>query len=88
LETTKFVCARFTPYFVITHPTKGTVPGPFFKLPSAHRRLILDVVATMLYDQDVRVGASEFLRAVERSLAEQEEKEYWDQVSRNLISRW
>lgn len=83
-ETTKLVCARLTPYFSITHPTRGTLPGPFFKLPTAHRRLILDVVVTMLDDRDVRAAAGEFLSTVERSLIGQEEKEYWDQISRRL----
>jgi hypothetical protein len=46
---------------------------------------MLDVVATMLYDQDVRAAAGEFLSVVEKSLAGHEgEKEYWDQISRSL----
>ena len=84
-ETTKQVCARFAPYFSVTHPTRGTFPGPFFKLPTGHRRLVLDVVATMLYDQDVVAGAGEFLSVVEKSLAgHKEEKEYWNQISRGV----
>ena len=82
LETTKFICTRLMPYFSIAHPTRGTLPGPFFKLPTAHRRLMLDVVVTMLYDQNVRAAASEFLTTVERSLAGWEDKEYWDQTFR------
>ena len=79
------MCARFVPYFTITHPTRGTLPGPFFKLPAAHRRLVLDVVVTMLYDQDVKAAADQFLSVVEKSLAGHEEKEYWDQIlSRGL----
>ncbi|KAF9785526.1 hypothetical protein BJ322DRAFT_1063691 [Thelephora terrestris] len=81
-ETTKVICARFTPYFTITHPTRGALPGPFFKLPAAHRRLMLDVAVTMLDDRDVRAAAAEFLSTVEKSLAGQEDKGYWDQISR------
>lgn len=83
-ETRKLVCARFAPYFGITHPTRGTLTGPFFKLPAGHRRLVLDVVATMAYDQDVKAAAGEFLSVVEKSLAGHEEKVYWDQISRSL----
>lgn len=80
-ETTKLMCARFAPYFSITHPTRGTLAGPFFKLPAAHRRLVLDVVATMLVHQDVRAAAGEFSSIVVKSLAGHEEKGYWDQIS-------
>lgn len=83
-ETTKFMCARFAPYFTITHPTRGALAGPFFKLPAAHRRLVLDAVATMLCDQEVRAAAAEFLSVVEKSLAGHEERGYWDQISRGL----
>jgi hypothetical protein len=84
-ETAKLVCARFAPYFSVTHPTRGTIPGPFFKLPTGHRRLVLDVVATMLHDQDVRAAAGEFLSVVEKSLAgHEEENGYWDQISRGV----
>ena len=82
--TTKLVCARFAPYFSVTHPTRGTLAGPFFKLPSGHRRLLLDVVATMLYDQDVKNASGELLSVVENGLSGREEKEYWDQISRSL----
>lgn len=83
-ETTKLVCVRLAPYFSITHPTRGVLPGPFFKLPTAHRRLMLDVVVMMLCDQEVRVCAGEFLSTVERSLMGHEEMGYWDQISRRL----
>lgn len=43
---------------------------------------MLDVVVTMLYDQNVRAAANEFLTTVERSLAGREDKEYWDQAFR------
>lgn len=45
---------------------------------------MLDVIVTMLYDQDVRAGACEFLGTVGRSLVGQEERGYWDQISRKL----
>ena len=46
---------------------------------------MLDVVATMLRDQDVRACVDEFLSTVERSLMGQDvEKGYWDQISQRL----
>ncbi|KAK0233154.1 hypothetical protein IW262DRAFT_1476865 [Armillaria fumosa] len=47
--------SRLVPYFVVEHPVRGQIPGPFTKLPhgSTVRRLALDVVATMqssIYD--------------------------------------
>lgn len=83
-ETTKFICTRLTPYFSVAHPARGTLPGPFFKLPTAHRRLMLDLVGTMMCDRDVRAAAGEFIGTVERSLAGEVEREYWNQIS----ERW
>ncbi|KAI0639775.1 hypothetical protein C8Q77DRAFT_1082807 [Trametes polyzona] len=41
--------SRLMPYFVITHPARGKLPGPYSKLPaeSPLRRLVLDLVATI-----------------------------------------
>jgi len=43
---------------------------------------MLDTVAMILYDREVRVCAGEFLGTVERSLVGREEKGYWDLISR------
>ncbi|KAH9981382.1 hypothetical protein BGW80DRAFT_1434558 [Lactifluus volemus] len=42
------LCSRLVPYFTITHPERGTLPGPFTKLgdPSL-QRLALDVAVTI-----------------------------------------
>ncbi|KAL4242182.1 Pre-rRNA-processing protein IPI1 [Abortiporus biennis] len=49
LETLNGIRTRLVPYFMITHPTRGKLPGPFTKLPigSITRRLALDLVSTM-----------------------------------------
>ncbi|KAH9937104.1 uncharacterized protein B0H18DRAFT_1112984 [Fomitopsis serialis] len=40
--------SRMVPYFIVSHPTRGRLLGPFARLPSAPlRRLVLDVVATI-----------------------------------------
>ena len=44
---------------------------------------MLDVLATISIDRDVRSGAGEFLTTV-GSLMGQEERGYWDQISRML----
>ena len=84
-ETKELICTRLTPYFSVRHPTRGAIPGPFFKLPTAHRKLILDVLAMMLYDQDVKPGMGEFLGTLERSLTGQDEKGYWNQISQRRV---
>ena len=44
---------------------------------------MLDVVATMLYDQEVKAAAGEFINTVEKSLAGQEDiSEAVDLISR------
>jgi len=45
---------------------------------------MLDTVAMILYDRDVRACAGKLLGAVERSLVGHEEKGYWDEISRRL----
>ncbi|PIL31596.1 hypothetical protein GSI_06298 [Ganoderma sinense ZZ0214-1] len=42
--------SRLLPYFSITHPTRGKLPGPYAKLPvqSPLRRLVLDLVSTIV----------------------------------------
>ncbi|KAI8980644.1 hypothetical protein BD414DRAFT_420409 [Trametes punicea] len=42
--------SRFVPYFVIAHPTRGKLKGPYAKLPASSplRRLVLDLVATLV----------------------------------------
>ncbi|SJL05680.1 uncharacterized protein ARMOST_09016 [Armillaria ostoyae] len=66
--------SRLVPYFVVEHPVRGQILGPFTKLPhgSTVRRLALDVVATMqstsftedklcsfsIYDSVIRVFTS------------------------------
>jgi len=43
------LCARIIPYFTITHPTHGTLHGPFTKLEDpAVQRLALDAVVTIM----------------------------------------
>ncbi|TRM66181.1 hypothetical protein BD626DRAFT_628138 [Schizophyllum amplum] len=39
--------AKLAPFFVIAHPTRGRVPGPFAKLPVTHRKLVLEAVAAL-----------------------------------------
>ncbi|KAE9411033.1 hypothetical protein BT96DRAFT_983687 [Gymnopus androsaceus JB14] len=76
---------RFAPYFHITHPARGAIPGPFVKLssPSTLRRRVLDV-AILLCAFD---PSSPALReAVDNALVETEEYEYWAHLKAHHIS--
>ncbi|KIY62434.1 hypothetical protein CYLTODRAFT_361490 [Cylindrobasidium torrendii FP15055 ss-10] len=47
--------SRLVPYFAVVHPTRGTLPGPYAKIPSSSppKRLALDVAATLGVAGDV-----------------------------------
>jgi hypothetical protein len=73
-----------TPYFTINHPIRGSIRGPYHKLPSsktsiALRTLALDVVVTLASLFQPREG-DELMRAVDTAVLGTEEKKYWDQV--------
>ncbi|KZS93404.1 hypothetical protein SISNIDRAFT_485656 [Sistotremastrum niveocremeum HHB9708] len=46
------LCARLVPYFTIQHPTRGSLPGPFWKLSASTggeaKRLVLHVAKVLL----------------------------------------
>ncbi|KAH9966572.1 hypothetical protein BC827DRAFT_1124143 [Russula dissimulans] len=79
------LCARLIPYFTITHPTRGTVPGPFTKLgDSALQRLALDAVATIA--ECVPAESREPLdAAVHQAVKDSAEAVYWTEVTRSVI---
>ncbi|KAI5836112.1 hypothetical protein K523DRAFT_367828 [Schizophyllum commune Tattone D] len=39
--------SKLAPFFVIAHPAKGKLPGPYAKLPATHRHLVLEAVAAL-----------------------------------------
>ncbi|KAL1670606.1 hypothetical protein GGF50DRAFT_93474 [Schizophyllum commune] len=39
--------SKLAPFFVIAHPAKGRLPGPYAKLPAMHRHLVLEAVAAL-----------------------------------------
>ncbi|KAF9044791.1 hypothetical protein BDZ89DRAFT_1058887 [Hymenopellis radicata] len=69
---------RFMPYFVILHASRGSIPGPYTKLPpsSIVRRLALEVAATLVVPGDALSGA------ISSTLIGSTEGEYWASVSR------
>ncbi|PCH33787.1 hypothetical protein WOLCODRAFT_135324 [Wolfiporia cocos MD-104 SS10] len=71
--------ARLAPYFIITHPTRGRVLGPFAKIPPASglRRLALDVAATVLDRSGVR---DELAVAVDEAVRGTEDEGYWASI--------
>ncbi|KAF9069120.1 hypothetical protein BDP27DRAFT_1294272 [Rhodocollybia butyracea] len=78
---------RLTPYFHITHPTRGTMRGPFAKLTGFSspclglRRRVLDFVALLMVTQG---GPSciALKQAAESALIDRQEQEYWAHLKR------
>lgn len=75
LQTIASLCSRLVPYFTITHPTRGQLPGPYTRLPdgSPIRRLALDVVATIL----TSFAETGLIDAVGVATVDTEEAGYW-----------
>jgi pre-rRNA-processing protein IPI1 len=73
------VCSRLIPYFTISHPTRGELPGPYCKLPGECRRLVLDVVATLSSLPNVQTG--DLCAVVEKALSEEDDLKYYAQTS-------
>ncbi|KAH8102453.1 hypothetical protein BXZ70DRAFT_1063256 [Cristinia sonorae] len=83
--------SRLVPYFTITHPTRGQLPGPFTKLPSAasERRLALDVAATLVFgmpgtETSMAVDADDsgdlLVKATIGAVGGTEDERYWNAV--------
>ncbi|KAI6007344.1 hypothetical protein EDD15DRAFT_2396785 [Pisolithus albus] len=91
------LCARLVPFFTITHPSRGQIPGPFRKLATSSPRagrLALDLSATLLAERTK--GASDdsnsssyqdFDDAVRAALKGTVEEEYWSHVTGVLAPR-
>jgi len=79
------LCARLTPYFMITHPVRGTLPGPFTKLADPGlQRLVLDVVVTIM--GRVSTESREPLDAAVRQAVEgSPHATYWTEVSGSVV---
>jgi pre-rRNA-processing protein IPI1 len=79
------LCARLVPYFTITQPVRGTLPGPFEKLgESALQRLALDAVVTVT--ACVPAESRETLEAAVRQAVEgSAQAAYWTEVTRGVV---
>jgi len=79
------LCVRFIPYFTITHPTHGTLQGPFTKLEDTIvQRLALDVVVTIM----ARISAESrkpLDTAVRRAVEGSAHATYWAAVTVNVL---
>ncbi|KIJ21676.1 hypothetical protein PAXINDRAFT_5824 [Paxillus involutus ATCC 200175] len=75
--------SRLVPFFMITHPIRGQVPGPFTKIPSSvFRRFTLDLCASILMDQGRSgVGDEDLCNAVSTAVKGTTEEEYWARVT-------
>ncbi|RPD64943.1 hypothetical protein L227DRAFT_591208 [Lentinus tigrinus ALCF2SS1-6] len=73
--------SRLVPYFCITHPTRGRIPGPYAKLSPPLRRLVLDLVATIKCTSP-RPGVDDGLEAsVTEVVGSATEAAYWSALS-------
>ncbi|KAN0123950.1 hypothetical protein V8E52_002440 [Russula decolorans] len=79
------LCARLVPYFTITHPVRGSLPGPFKKLADpALQRLALDAVVTIT--TCVPTESREPLQAAVRQAVEgSAQAAYWTEVTRGVV---
>jgi len=79
------LCARLVPYFTITHPTRGTLPGPFKKLGDPPlQRLALNAVVTIT--TCVPTGSREALMvAVRQAVEGSTQAAYWTEVTRGIV---
>lgn len=71
--------SRLVPYFTITHASRGQLPGPYTRLPTASpiRRLALDVVVTLAMSS---AGDESLSQAVSIATAGTEEAGYWQHL--------
>ncbi|KAM5530783.1 hypothetical protein V8D89_015524, partial [Ganoderma adspersum] len=72
--------SRLLPYFTITHPTRGKLPGPYAKLPaqSPLRRLVLDLVVTVIAQGYRSTNVDDALEAtVSEAVQATPEASYW-----------
>ncbi|KIK28472.1 hypothetical protein PISMIDRAFT_90735 [Pisolithus microcarpus 441] len=85
------LCARLVPFFTITHPSRGKIPGPFRKLATSSPRagrLALDLSATLLAERakdasdDSNSGSyQDFDDAICAAIKGTVEEEYWSHVT-------
>ncbi|KAG1755203.1 uncharacterized protein EDB91DRAFT_1242401 [Suillus paluster] len=79
--------SRLTPFFMITHPVRGRIPGPFTKIPASSpliRRLAVDLVVTILSvsSRSEGEGRENLISAVGSAVTGTLEEGYWQQLVR------
>ncbi|KAG6381242.1 hypothetical protein JVT61DRAFT_5646 [Boletus reticuloceps] len=84
--------SRLTPFFMIVHPIRGQVLGPFSKIPSSEvhvRYLTLDLCASLVTDQ-ARSGTDDggLCHAVSEAVKGTREEPYWDRVRAAMRGAW
>lgn len=78
---------RLTPFFMITHPVRGRLPGPFTKIPTSSqliRSLAVDLVVTILSVSARSEGEERenLMIAVGSAVSGTLEEGYWQQLVR------
>ncbi|KAI0673507.1 hypothetical protein C8Q78DRAFT_968534 [Trametes maxima] len=80
--------SRLTPYFVIKHPIRGQLHGPYSKLPtnSPVRRLVLNLVAVVIGQSPSKgnLGSDELMSAVNEAVVDTPESRYLSEVTASM----
>ncbi|KAG8763449.1 hypothetical protein FRC11_003667 [Ceratobasidium sp. 423] len=66
---------RLIPFFIFDHAKRGTITGPWTKLPDHLQRLALDVMSSLCHGGGEDVGG--LASAVDRAVAQTTLAEYW-----------
>ncbi|CAE6377927.1 unnamed protein product [Rhizoctonia solani] len=66
---------RLIPFFIFDHAKRGTITGPWTKLPDHLQRLALDVMSSLCHGGGEDVG--ELTSVVDRAVAQTTLAEYW-----------
>ncbi|CAK5281783.1 unnamed protein product [Mycena citricolor] len=72
-QTLAVLRSQLGPYFRITHPSKGELPGPYSKLPPNLRQLVLSLVASMGRDEAL-------FSAVDHAVSDEPERVFWTNI--------
>lgn len=82
------LCSRLAPYFLVNHPARGVMAGPFAKLPqhsmSTLRKMAVELVGAAISNARETPAAQELLHSAQEALVGLPEIEYLD-LPRTLL---
>ncbi|KAG8756161.1 hypothetical protein FRC12_010669 [Ceratobasidium sp. 428] len=63
---------------MIDRAAKGSISGPWIKLPKGTQKLALDLISSLCYSQPE--GATALANAIERAATDKQLLDYWNSV--------